>query len=73
YLRVWLLRGDLLVARIRCHDVVEEQGKGARRLAIAGSTVPRKLMLDTLVHQESEQRIRIAGPVRGIAAAWPEK
>ncbi len=68
YLWVWLRRGDLLLTGIRCQDVLEERGKGARGLAIAGSAVPREIMILAKCRQEGEQRIRIAGPVRGVAA-----
>ncbi|MCH8070369.1 MAG: hypothetical protein IIA09_00355 [Proteobacteria bacterium] len=42
--------------------------RGARGLTVTRGAVPRKLMPDTLVHQEDEQRFRIAGPVRSVAA-----
>jgi hypothetical protein len=68
YLWVWVRRGDLLVARVRCQDVLEVRGEGARGLAVAGGAVPRKLMVLTKCCQEGKQRFRIAGPVRSVAA-----
>ncbi len=68
YLWVWVRRGDLLVARVRCQDVLEVRGEGARGLAIAGGAVPREFMVLTKCCLKGKQRFRIAGPVRSVAA-----
>jgi len=68
YLSMRIGRGDLLFASVRCHDLLEKRGKGACGLAIAGGAVPRELMLAAKCCQEGEQRFRIAGSMRGIAA-----
>lgn len=68
YLWMWLRRGDLPLARVRCQDVLEVRGEGARGLAVAGGAVPRELMILTKCCQKGKQRFRIAGPVRSVAA-----
>jgi len=59
----------LLVAGVRCCDLLEERGKGTCGLAVAGGAVPRKFVFLTAICEESEQRFRIAGPMRSIAAS----
>ena len=68
YLSVRVGRADLLIAGVRCHDLLEKRRKGSCGLAIAGGAVPREFMLVTKCCQEVEQRLGIAGPMRGIAA-----
>jgi len=69
YLSMRIGRGDLLVAGVRRHDLLEERGKGPCGLAVASGAVPRKRMLVTECCQVGEQRFRIAGPMRSIAAS----
>ena len=58
----------MLIAGVCCRDLVEKRRKGSCGLAIAGGAVPREFMLFTKCCQEVEQRLGIAGPMRGIAA-----
>ncbi len=62
-------RGDLLVAGVCGHHLLEERGKGSCGLAVAGGTVPRKFVFLTAICEESKQRFRIVGPMRSIAAS----
>jgi len=61
-------RADLLIAGVRCHNLLEKRRKGSCGLAVASGAVPREFMLVTKCCQEGEQRFRIAGPMCGIAA-----
>lgn len=55
YLSMRLGRGDLLVAGVCGHHLLEKRGKGPCGLAVAGGAVPRKRMLVTECCQVGEQ------------------
>jgi hypothetical protein len=54
YVSMWSGRRDLLLARVCCQDLFEKRGKGPRRLAVAGGTVPGQRMLVTKCCEECE-------------------
>ncbi len=73
YVSVRIGRADLLIAGVRCDDLLEKWRKGSCGLAIASGAVPREFMPVTKCCQEGEQRFGIAGPMCGIAAGMAGK